>query len=99
MTINIQDSYINMLFETKFHKNKLALEDEIKKLFKKQSRAEQYEYGLLKSYEKGDLSIGQVSTILNVSKNETLDLLKKYNIAFVNVDKEYLEQELSAFSN
>lgn len=98
MTINIQDSYINMLFETKFHKNKSMLENEIKKLFQKQSRAEQYEYGLLKAYERGDLSIGQVSSILNVSKNETMDLLKKHNLSFVNADEEYLEQEFNAFN-
>lgn len=98
MTLQINDSYINTLFETKFHKNQMELVSEIKKLFQNQSRAEQYEYSILKAYEKGDLSIGQVSEILGVSKNETMDLLKKYNVAFINVDTEYLEQEFNAFN-
>jgi predicted HTH domain antitoxin len=52
----------------------------------------------IKSYERGDLLIGQVSNILALSKNETMDLLKKYNIPFINVDKKYLEQEFNAFN-
>jgi len=98
MTIQINDSYINTLFETKFHKNQMELVNEIKKLLQNQSRAEQYEYSLLKAYEKGDLSIGQVSDILSISKNETMDLLKKYDIPFINVDETYLDQEFQAFN-
>lgn len=59
----------------------------------------QYEYKVLKAYEIGSLSIGQVSQILNLSKNKTMDLLKKYDIPFVNVNKEYLNQEFNAFKN
>ncbi len=98
MTIQLQDRYISNLFETKFHKNKAELENAIKQLFKNQSKVEKYEYGLLKAYEKGNLSIGQVSEILDLSKNETMDLLKKYNLSFINVNEEYLEQEFNAFN-
>ncbi len=52
---------------------------------------------ILNQYENGNLTIGQVSDILDISKNETIDLLKKYNIAFVNADEKYLEQEFNAF--
>ncbi len=97
MTVQIQDSYIVTLFETKFHKNKLEFVDAIKTLFASQTKAEQYEYGLLKAYEKGDLSIGQVADILSLSKKQTLDLLEKYKLGFVNVDSEYLDQEFKAF--
>ena len=41
--------------------------------------------------------MGQVANILNISKSETMELLKKYNIPFVRVDREYLEQEFGAF--
>jgi predicted HTH domain antitoxin len=98
MTIQINDSYINTLFETRFHKNQVELVNEIKKLFQNQSRVEQYEYSLLKAYEKGELSIGQVANILSISKNETMELLKKYDIPFINVDEIYLDQEFKAFS-
>ncbi len=52
---------------------------------------------ILNQYENGNLTIGQVSEILDISKNETIDLLKEYNIAFVNADEKYLEQEFNAF--
>jgi len=38
-----------------------------------------------------------VATILNCSKEETMELLKKYDIPFIRVDSEYLEQEFGAF--
>lgn len=98
MTIEINDSYINTLYETKFHKNQKELINTIKKLLQSQSKAEQYEYGLLKAYEKGDLSIGQVAQILSLSKSETMDLLKKYDIAFIDADRKYLEDEFQAFN-
>lgn len=50
---------------------------------------------ILNQYENGNLTIGQVSEILDISKNETIGLLKEYNIAFINADEEYLEQEFN----
>jgi len=55
------------------------------------------EYNLLKAYDRGELSIGQVATILNLSKVEVIELLEKYDIPYVRVDSEYLDQEFSAF--
>ncbi len=52
---------------------------------------------MLKAYDRGELSLGQVANILNISKSETMELLKKYDIPFVRVDSEYLEQEFGAF--
>jgi len=41
--------------------------------------------------------LGQVANILNLSKSDTMELLKKYNIPFIRVDSEYMEQEFGAF--
>lgn len=98
MTVQIDDSYITTVFETKFHSDKTQLVNAIKEMFQKQSRLETQEYNLLKAYETGDLSIGQISNILNISKNETMELLEKYNIPLVDVDEAYLEQEFNAFN-
>jgi len=61
------------------------------------TKLEIQEYNLLKAYDRGELSIGQVATILNLPKVEVMELLEKYDIAFIRVDSEYLEQEFSAF--
>jgi len=55
------------------------------------------EYNLLKAYDRGELSLGQVANILNLSKSDTMELLKKYNIPFIRVDSEYMEQEFGVF--
>ncbi len=96
-TIQIQDSFITTLLETKFYNDKNKFIEAIKELFQTKSKLETQEYNLLKAYDRGDLSLGQVANILNISKSETMELLKKYNIPFVRVDSEYLEQEFGAF--
>ena len=52
---------------------------------------------LLQAYDRGEFSLGQIAIILNSSKEETIELLKKHDIPFVRVDSEYLEQEFEAF--
>jgi len=96
-TIQIKDSFIVSLLETKFYNDKNRFIEAIKELFQIKNRLEQQEYNLLKAYDRGELSLGQVANILNLSKAETIDLLKKYDIPFVRVDNEYLEQEFNAF--
>ena len=96
-TIQIQDSFITTLLETKFYNDKSKFIEAIKELFQTKSKLETQEYNLLKAYDRGELSLGQVANILNISKSETMELLKKYDIPFVRVDSEYLEQELGAF--
>ena len=96
-TIQIQDSFITTLLETKFYNDKNKFIEAIKELFQTKSKLETQEYNLLKAYDRGDLSLGQVANILNISKSETMELLNKYNIPFVRVDSEYLEQEFGAF--
>ncbi|MBN2824394.1 MAG: UPF0175 family protein [Campylobacterales bacterium] len=63
----------------------------IKEFFTQKSKTETYEYNLLKAYSSGELSIGQIGNILNLSKLEVMNLLQKYDIPFVEVDQEYLE--------
>ncbi len=96
-TIQIQDSFITTLLETKFYNDKSKFIEAIKELFQTKSKLETQEYNLLKAYDRGELSLGQVANILNISKSETMELLNKYDIPFVRVDSEYLEQEFGAF--
>ena len=96
-TIQIQDSFITTLLETKFYNDKNKFIEAIKELFQSNSKLETQEYNLLKAYDRGELSLGQVANILNLSKVDTMELLNKYDIPFVRVDSEYLEQEFGAF--
>jgi predicted HTH domain antitoxin len=52
---------------------------------------------ILEAYDRGELSLGQVANILNLSKSDTMELLKKYDIPFIRIDSEYMEQEFGAF--
>ena len=96
-TIQIQDSFMVTLLETKFYNDKSKFIEAIKELFQTKSKLEAQEYNLLKAYDRGELSLGQVANILNLSKAETMELLKRYDIPFIRVDSEYLEQEFGAF--
>ncbi len=98
--VNLQthDPFITTIFETKFHNDKVKFFDAVKTLFQKENRAEQQEYNLLKAYDEGDLTIGQVAKILTITKFEVMALLEKYDIPFITMDEEYLAQELSAFN-
>ena len=96
-TIHIQDSFITTVLETKFFNDKEKFVEAIKELFNDKSKLEIQEYNLLKAYDRGELSLGQVANILNLSKSETIELLKKYDIPFIHVDKEYIDQEFHAF--
>ena len=96
--LQTQDSYIITIFETKFHNDSNKFFEAIKNLFKTQSKLERQEYNLLKAYKDGDLTIGQVAKILDISKSEVLELLEKYDIPFIEANKEYIEQEFNAFN-
>ena len=96
--LQTHDSYIMTIFETKFHNDTSKFFDAVKSLFQSQGKAEQQEYNLLKAYEEGDLSVGQVAKILNVTKFEVMELLEKYDIPFITANEEYLEQEFNAFN-
>jgi len=98
-SLQTQDSYIMTIFETKFHNDKSKFFDAVKNLFKTENKAEQQEYNLLRAYQEGDLSIGQVAKILDSTKFEVMELLEKYNIPFITVDEEYLNQEFNAFNS
>ncbi len=98
-SLQTQDSYIITIFETKFHNDKSKFFDAVKNLFKTENKAEQQEYNLLRAYQEGDLSIGQVAKILDSTKFEVMELLEKYNIPFITVDEEYLNQEFNAFNS
>ena len=92
-----QDPSILNILETKFYNDTEKFVDAIKEMFQIKSKLERQEYNLLKAYDRGELSIGQIGTILNLSKYEVMELLEKYDIPFVRVDEAYIEQELHAF--
>ena len=92
-----QDPSILEILETRFYNDKEKFVEAIKEMFQIKNRLERQEYNLLKSYDRGELSIGQIGTILNLSKYEVMELLEKYDIPFIRVDKEYIEHEFNAF--
>ncbi len=97
-TLQIENPYIATLLETTFHNDKSRLIKAITDLFKTKSKIETQEYNLLKAYDNGELSIGQVTKYLDISKSETMELLEKYDIPFIRADKEYLDSEFNAFN-
>ena len=97
--LQTKDSYIMTIFETQFHNDTSKFFDAVKNLFKTENKAQQQEYNLLKAYQEGDLSVGQVAKILDLTKSEVMDLLEKYDIPFITVDEEYLNQEFNAFAS
>lgn len=98
-SLQTHDSYIMTIFETQFHSDTSKFFDAVKNLFIEENKAQLQEYNLLKAYQEGDLSIGQVAKILNATKFEVMELLEKYNISFITVDEEYLDQEFNAFDS
>jgi hypothetical protein len=92
-----QDPSILNILETRFHNDKEKFVEAIKEMFQTKNKLETQEYNLLKSYDRGELSIGQIGTILSLSKYEVMELLEKYDIPFIRVDKEYIEHEFNAF--
>lgn len=96
-TLQIEDNFMLTVLETKYHNDKAKFLKAIKTFLQTNSKAETYEYNLLTAYHNGELSIGQISKILNLSKTEILDLMQKYDIPFVEVDEQYLKHELNAF--
>ena len=96
--LQTNDQYLETILKTKFYDDEGKFIEAIKKLFQKDDEFKIREYNLLKAYQEGELSIGQVAKYLNISKIKTMELLKKYEIPFIEVDEEYLEQEFSAFN-
>jgi hypothetical protein len=92
-----QDPSILNILEIRFHNDKEKFVEAIKDMFQIKTKLETQEYNLLKSYDRGELSIGQIGIILNLSKYEVMELLEKYDIPFIRVDEEYIEHEFNAF--
>jgi len=96
--LQTNDQYIATVFKTKFYNDENKFIEAVKKLLQKDDELKTREYNLLKAYQDGELSIGQVAKYLNTSKFETMELLKKYDIPFIEVDEEYLKHEFNAFN-
>ena len=92
-----QDPSILDILETRFYNDTEKFIEAIKEMFQIKNRLERQEYNLLKAYDRGELSIGQIGTILNLSKYEVMELLEKYDIPFIRIDEEYIEHEFNAF--
>ncbi len=92
-----QDPSIVKILETKFYNDTEKFIEAIKEMFQIKNRLDRQEYNLLKAYDRGELTIGQIGTILNLSKYEVMELLEKYDIPFIRVDEEYIEHEFNAF--
>lgn len=92
-----QDPSILNILETRFHNDKEKFVEAIKEMFETKTKLETQEYNLLKAYDRGELSIGQIATILTLSKYDVMELLEKYDIPFISVDEKYIEHEFNAF--
>jgi hypothetical protein len=71
-----QDPSILNILEIRFHNDKEKFVEAIKDMFQIKTKLETQEYNLLKSYDRGELSIGQIGIILNLSKYEVMELLE-----------------------
>jgi len=98
MTIQIQDPFITTLFKTNFYNDTSKFVEAIKELFQTKAKLETQEYNLLKAYDRGELSLGQVATILNLSKEETMELLQKYDIVISDTTALIILAKSDAFS-
>ena len=97
--LQTQDPFIQTIFKTQFFNDTNKFFEKVKTLFTIESKLKSQEYRLLKAYEDGTLSIGQIGKILDLDKLEVMNLLEEYDIGFIEVDEEYLEQEFNAFKN
>jgi len=52
---------------------------------------------VIAEYQRGNLSIRDASTILEISYNEFMDLLGKYHLSFINADKSEIADNYSKF--
>lgn len=96
--LQTNDKYIETILKTKFYNDEHKFIEAVKKLFQKDDEFKTREYNLLKAYQEGELSIGQIAKYLNISKSETMELLKRYEIPFIELDEEYLKHEFDAFN-
>ncbi len=93
LTLQLNDSFIEQKFEMDFHNNTKYFIQTIKSFLQKKDNIE---FNLLKAYSRGELSSGQVARILDISKYDVLELMERYDIAYINVDDEYLKEEIEA---
>jgi exonuclease VII small subunit len=89
MTLQINDEYLETIFKTKFNSDKNLFIQAIKELSQNIHQLEKIEYNLLKAYESGDLSIGQIAKILNTNEEEVLSLMAKNNIYLADEDYDF----------
>ena len=52
---------------------------------------------VIAEYQRGNLSIRDASTILEISYNEFVDLLGKYHLSFINADKSEITDNYNKF--
>ncbi len=93
ITLQLNDTFLEEKFKIDFHHNTQRFIHTIKESLETKERTER---NLLKAYSRGELSSGQVAEILNVTKYDVLELLEKYDIPYIEVDEEYLQEEIEA---
>jgi predicted HTH domain antitoxin len=52
---------------------------------------------VIAEYQRGNLSIRDAATILEISYNEFVDLLGKYHLSFINADKSEITDNYNKF--
>ncbi len=52
---------------------------------------------VIAEYQRGNLSIRDASTILEIPYNEFIDLLGKYHLSFINADKSEIADNYNKF--
>jgi predicted HTH domain antitoxin len=54
---------------------------------------------VIAEYQRGNLSIRDASTILEISYNEFMDLLGKYHLSFINTEKSEISDNYNKFNS
>ncbi len=97
MTIQINDPWFESLYRTEFGANSTKFLETIKSLLIEKNQREKRVVALLNQYKNAEISIGKIAENLNISREEVLELLSKYNIDFVDYSWEEEQKNVNAF--
>lgn len=91
--IKINDPWLENIFKTEFNENSMEFLSKFKKLLTKERQREQQIISLLEKYKNTNLSLTSISQKLNISKDELLLLMDKYDFFLIDDDYDLLQDE------
>lgn len=91
--IKINDPWLENIFKTEFNENSMEFLSKFKKLLTKERQREQQIISLLEKYKNANLSLTSISQKLNISKDELLLLMDKYDFFLIDDDYDLLQDE------